>query len=141
MKLAEIKERFAIDISNAHGSIVANWKDDLAQEESNDYLPEGYSYSKVLELKQIEAAEIGQGHGDVLMKSFLASPVLKKAELVFLDISPHLGKFRDLHGFSETQKLDMLVRFYSKYGFVNRKKYSRMWLVLKGTIEKNDLPN
>ena len=84
----------AYQVSDQRGSIHADWKKDLAEEEGDDYLPAGYSYRKVLELSYIEANTIGKGHGAELMREFLASPAAHKAELIFLDPNPLHGRIQ-----------------------------------------------
>ena len=36
--------------------------------------------------------------------------------------------------------MDKLEKFYKQFGFRNRSKHMRMWLVIKGTIPTNKLP-
>lgn len=130
----------AVNISDEAGKLKADWKTDLEAEEGEGYLPDGYSYSKVLELETIEAADLGKGYGEKLMKEFLNSPQAKSAELIFLDINPFIGKFKHLQDLSEEERLDKLERFYRKFGFRNKKRHSRMWLVIKGEIPIDELP-
>ncbi len=120
------------------GELHYNWKDDLEDEEFEGYIPKGYS-KRVLELGGIYADEPGKGLGDKMMKDFLASPVAKEAELIFLDPVPNLGKN---HGSkdSEEQQIRRLQAFYRRYGFKNNPKSNRMWLVQKGTIPDSKLP-
>ncbi len=120
------------------GELHYNWKDDLEDEEFEGYIPKGYS-KRVLELGGIYADEPGKGLGDKMMKDFLASPVAKEAELIFLDPVPNLGKN---HGSkdSEEQQIRRLQAFYRRYGFKNNPKSNRMWLVQKGAIPDSKLP-
>jgi hypothetical protein len=71
------------------------------------------------------------------MNKFLSSPIAKKAELIFLDPSPSLGKFE---GLPEGEVFDKLFRFYRKFGFEAKRPGNRMWKVQKGTIPLLDLP-
>ena len=78
-------------IEDETGFIEFGWKKDLADEEGDDYLPAGYSYNKILELKDLSVKEPGKGAGSALMKKFLASPDAKRAELIFADPVPGMG--------------------------------------------------
>lgn len=138
MKLKELFEGKTIyKINNSNGKLHANWKTDLQDEEGEDYLPDGYDYSKVLELGLVAAKDPGKGQGDELMKEFLNSSVAKKAELIFLDPHPGFGKFKQL---PEKEAFDKLYRFYKKFGFESIRIGGRMWKVQKGSIAKSDLP-
>ncbi len=124
------------------GELTYGWKSkkELCDEEDNkQYIPAGYT--KILELGGIFASEPGKGQGDELMKQFLASPEAQKAELIFLDPVPGLGKnFKSIR--SEEQQVSDLVRFYKRYGFRHNPKSAtkRMWLVKKGEIPDAKLP-
>lgn len=133
MKLQDLFESAEFKIANEHGELNAAWKSDLEDEEHKGYIPKGYK-KKVLELKYIEGRR--PGDGTILMKAFLASPMAKSAELIFLDPSPH---FED-DGKSEDEVLESLAKFYRKFGFRNNPKALRMWLVQKGEIEDDKLP-
>jgi hypothetical protein len=125
-------------IKDKTGYIKWNWKTDLADEEDNpEYLPPGYS-QRVLELSIIETAEQNKGHGEKLMKRFLASTDAKKAELIFLDPSPHEGV--NWGTSNEGEIIARLQKFYRRFGFRNRPGHARMWLVKKGEIPDNELP-
>lgn len=129
-----------LSIKNKHGTLSASWKSraELNSEEgSSNYIPKGYS--KILELSMVEAKELGKGHGDALMREFLASPAVSEAQLVFLDPNPYNGLFADTK-LSDEKQMDLLMRFYAKYGFRNRPRSRRMWLVRHGTIEDSELP-
>lgn len=132
-----VKSKSDYKINDADGLLHAGWKKDLQDEESEDYLPQGYDYSKVLELGLVAAREPGKGQGEALMKKFLSSPIAKKAELIFLDPHPRFGKFADL---PEKEAFEKLYRFYHKFGFESRRVGGRMWKVQKGSIPKNELP-
>ena len=108
----------AYQVSDQRGSIYADWKKDLAEEEGDDYLPAGYSYRKVLELSYIEANTIGKGHGAELMREFLASPAAHKAELIFLDPNPYMGAFRNSR-VPGSDQIARLQKFYRQFGFRN----------------------
>jgi hypothetical protein len=139
MKLQELFEAASkFTIKNAHGKLTANWKSDLEDEEDEGYIPDGYS-KKVLELSYIEAKQLGQGDGEALMKEFLASPIAKSAELIFLDPNPSMGLFAKSKD-SETEQVKKLQRFYAKFGFKKNPRSDRMWLVQKGKIADKDLP-
>lgn len=126
-------------IKTEDGEVVFNWKTDLEDEEGPDYLPDGYS-KKVLELSGIFAKEPGKGQGERLMKQFLSSPEAKKAELIFLDRVPNLGKNEQSEK-SEDDQVDDLGRFYARFGFRSRTpRTGRMWLVQRGEIPDNRLP-
>ena len=127
------------EIRDQRGKLVANWKTDLLEEETDDYLPPGYSPRKVLELSVIEASKLGEGNGASLMREFLASPIVKRAQLVFLDPSPNIGKNWRC-GVPDDVQIERLQKFYRQFGFRNRPGANRMWLVLKGKIGENDLP-
>jgi hypothetical protein len=140
MKLNEL-----IDLAEAmihketeEGSLTYGWKTDLEEEEEKGYIPKGYS-KKVLELGGIYANDPGKGQGDKLMKLFLASPEAKKAELIFLDPFPGLGKNYSSK-MSDEEQIRRLQAFYRKYGFRNNPKANRMWLVQKGSIPDEKLP-
>lgn len=128
--------------NNDLGSLVYGWKDadELRDEEDNPrYIPK--MYSKVLELGGIYANKPGTGQGTELMKMFLESPEAQEAELIFLDPVPGLGKnFRA--GKNETEQVADLVRFYKRFGFRHnpRSATKRMWLVKKGEIPDDKLP-
>lgn len=141
MKICDIiNEQAGFTIKNSYGSLEADWKNDLLDEEDEDYLPEGYDPNKVLELKYLEAKELGNGYGEALMKEFLNSQIAKSAELIFLDPNPNMGKFEDSE-LSDNEQIARLHRFYKKFGFESRRDSSgRMWKVQKGSISKNDLP-
>lgn len=124
-------------IKDETGYIKWNWKSDLADEEGPEYLPSGYS-QKVLELSIIETKEQGKGHGEQLMKKFLASADAKKAELIFLDPNPHEGA--NWGTSNEEETIARLQKFYRRFGFRNRPGHARMWLVQKGQIPDNRLP-
>ena len=127
----------AYRLENAHGLLSANWKTDLADEESDAYLPKGYSYNKVLELELIRASAIGKGHGDALMREFLASPVAAKAELIMLDPVPNVFDESEV---PEQTQIKKLHAFYAKHGFRHSPRSNRMWLVRKGHIDTHNLP-
>ena len=141
MKIFDLlTEQSGLVIKNLHGILEADWKTDLLDEEDEDYLPDGFDPNKVLELKYVEAAELGKGHGEALMKEFLNSKLAKSAELIFLDPNPDMGKFEDSE-ISDNEQITRLHRFYKKFGFESRRDGSgRMWKVQKGSIRKNDLP-
>lgn len=134
MKLFEVKSDYALN--KPYGKVRAQWNSEIFEEEDEDYLPEEYDHSKVLELQYIEAED---GRGAELMDKFLDSPIAKSAELIFLDPNPNLGKFSDTR-LSQVEQFDKLYRFYKKFGFESRYIGSRMWKVQKGSIEKKDLP-
>lgn len=142
MKISDLlNEQSGIKIQNQHGSLEADWKTDLLDEEDEDYLPEGYDPDKVLELIYVEAKELGKGHGEALMKEFLNSNVAKSAELIFLDPVPFMGHFEDSE-LSDDEQIAKLHRFYKKFGFESQNEgWGRMWRVQKGNIAKNDLPS
>jgi len=134
-ELFEAKSDYALN--KPYGKVRAQWNAEIFDEEGEDYLPDEYDHSKVLELQYIEAQD---GKGEELMKEFLNSQVAKSAELIFLDPNPHLGKF-EKSGMSAGDQIDKLYRFYKRFGFESRRgQNGRMWKVQKGTIEKNDLP-
>jgi hypothetical protein len=141
MKIKDIvTEQSGIVIKNSHGILEADWKTDLLDEEDDDYLPDGYDPNKVLELKYVEAKELGKGNGESLMEKFLSSQVAKSAELIFLDPNPYMGKFED-SALGDNEQIARLHRFYKKFGFESKHNNSgRMWKVQKGSISKNDLP-
>ena len=117
-----------LSIKNKHGTLRASWKSRAemnSEEGSSNYIPKGYS--KILELSMVEAKELGKGHGDALMREFLASPAVAEAQLVFLDPNPYNGLFADTK-LSDEKQMDLLMRFYAKYGFRNRPRSRRMWL-------------
>lgn len=134
MKLFEVKSDYALN--KPYGLVRAKWNSEIFDEEGEDYLPEEYDHSKILELQYIGASD---GRGAELMKEFLDSPIAKSAELIFLDPNPNLGKFENTR-LSQVEQFDKLYRFYKKFGFESRRIGSRMWKVQKGSIEKNDLP-
>ena len=143
MKLSTLRQLITEGaIVNEHGRVEYGWKTDLLDEEGDDYLPDGYDPSKVLELKLIEATEVGQGHGGALMREFLATPSVQQAELVFLDPSPYIAMDGKLPDVDETEWVQKLIRFYRKFGFRNNVKRGshRMWLVRKGDIPDDELP-
>lgn len=127
-------------IKDSSGFVKWGWKKDLADEESDEYLPPGYSYDKVIELSMVQATTPGQGDGAKLMKKFLASPDLKKAELVFLDPNPGEGANAESAELDHVQ-VQRLKKFYSRFGFKSNGKANRMWLVLKGSIPSDQLPS
>lgn len=130
-------------IENEHGVLNARWKYDLLEEEDENYLPEGYDPRKVLELAEIYVSRRGQSHGEALMKEFLNSNIVKKAELVFLDPVPLSGYgdgSDDGRHKNPLQRIEALKRFYTKFGFRSRVGHNRMWLVRKGTIKDSELP-
>ena len=144
MKLSELIPLFEDKTfkDDENGSLVYGWKNrkDLCDEEGNkNYIPVGYT--KILELGGIYANEPGKGQGDRLMKHFLASAEAEKAELIFLDPVPGLGKN---WGSSKTEadQIAALIRFYKRYGFQHnpRSATKRMWLVKKGNIDVDKLP-
>ena len=141
MKVAELLKEVKEFTDDENGEMVYGWKSvkELNDEEDEGYIPD--RYTKVLELGGIYANEPGKGQGDKLMKRFLSSPEAKKAELIFLDPVPGLGKnFKSVR--SEEQQVNDLVRFYKRYGFRHNPKSAtkRMWLVKKGEIPDNRLP-
>lgn len=125
-------------VKKPYGILKAAWKNDLADEEDDEYLPAGYDYNKVLELVIIRAATSGNGYGDKLMKEFLASPTAKSAELIFLDPVPNV--FDGHRAVPEQVQIKKLQAFYEKYGFKRNPKSNRMWLVQKGIIPDKKLP-
>lgn len=135
--LISLSSSFRID--DARGLLLADWKADLKDEEHEDYLPKGYSYNRVVELKLIQASKIGQGYGDKLMDEFLNSPLARKAQLIFLDPNPGEGKFHSSKVPDHVQ-IAKLQAFYRKHGFRNNPRSHRMWLVQKGTVQDADLP-
>lgn len=77
------------------------------------------------------------------MRVFLDTPQAKEAELIFLDVYPHLdfkGNFKDRNPEELKHVQDKLQAFYEQFGFKNRHDYKRMWLVKKGSIPTNKLP-
>lgn len=144
MKLTELFEvstpkipsRFCI--KNAHGTLNANLKGDLEDEEDEGYIPVGYNKT-VVELAMVKAVALGAGHGASLMNEFLNSSFAKQAELIFLDPSPDEGLFDKLDE-TEEVKIEKLHRFYAKFGFRKNPRSNRMWLVQKGKIPDNELP-
>ena len=139
----KLEELFESKVTTSNGYVSYSWKTDLADEEDENYLPEGYSYSKVLELETIkltDQSKRGQGLGKELMEKFLASPAAKKAELIFLDLNPHIGDDSRKSLQAEEQIMNKLEKFYKQFGFRNKSKHMRMWLVIKGTIPTNKLP-
>ena len=124
-------------IKDDTGYIKWNWKSDLEDEEDEGYIPPGYK-KKVLELSIIEVGEPGKGHGEELMRKFLDSADVKKAELVFLDPSPHEGV--NWNNKDEEGTVKRLQKFYRRFGFRNRPGSNRMWLVRKGSIPDDQLP-
>lgn len=141
MKLKDLFEanKFKED---ENGSLTYGWKSrkELCDEEDNKlYIPVGFN--KILELGGIYANEPGKGQGDALMKHFLDTEEAKSADLIYLDPVPGLGKNYG-SGKSEDAQVDSLVRFYKRYGFRHNPKSAtrRMWLVQKGTIQDNKLP-
>lgn len=138
MKVAELFEATSsYALNKPYGKVRAKWNSEIFEEEGEDYLPDEYDHSKVLELQYIEAQD---GKGEELMNEFLSSKVARSAELIFLDPNPHLGKFQS-SGLNSGEQVDKLYRFYKKFGFESRRGGNcRMWKVQKGSIEKNDLP-
>lgn len=126
------------EISTANATLSFNWKKDLDEEESENYLPPGYDYDKVLELSLIQVTgEIGKGFGKEIFQKFLKTPEVRKAQLIFLDLSPDEG---DWDGLTEEEIFTKLESIYKSWGFRNRHKFARMWLVLQGSIADKDLP-
>lgn len=126
-------------ITTERGFVHYDWNTELEGEEGPDYLPNGFLFDKVLELKDIEVDEPGKGHGEALMKDFLNTPEAKEAHLIFLDPVPGMGK-NFASGKSEEEQVQMLKKFYAKFGFRSRPGSNRMWLVLKGKIPDEQLP-
>jgi len=127
-------------ITRDDGFVHFDWKTDLADEEDEDYLPKGYNYEKVLELKEIVAEKPGEGVGSKLMKHFLETPEAKEAELIFLDPVPGMGaNFGG--GKGEEEQVASLKKFYARFGFRSRPGSARMWLVRKGSIPDDQLPS
>lgn len=137
MLLREIKMR------SENAILEYDWKRDLAQEEDENYLPSGYDYDKVLELKIVRVLGLekqGKGYGAELINRFLNSAVANEAELIFLDLSPHEGENKPQSDAEENHVLDKLEAAYKQLGFRNRNKHSRMWMVNKGNIPDTELP-
>lgn len=129
-------------VVNEHGRVEYGWNREIFEEEGDDYLPDEYDRDKVLELKLIEAAELGSGHGAALMNAFLSTVSAREAELIFLDPSPYIAMDGKLPDVNETEWVEKLVRFYRKFGFRNNPRIptGRMWRVQKGDIPDELLP-
>jgi hypothetical protein len=148
MKLAEIllETSKSLLFKTPHAHISYGWKKDLLDKEDEDYLPDGYNPNKVLELKLItvnKKEDLYKGYGTDIMKKFLETPIAKKAELIFLDINSNTGFINwpsKEYIKNKTKILDDLEKFYKKFGFRNKHKHARMWLVQKGKIPDNELP-
>jgi GNAT superfamily N-acetyltransferase len=129
-------------VKDGKGGVSYAWKrtKDLCEEEDNEeYIPKGYT--KVLELSGVLADETGKGFGKELMEAFLQSADARKAELIYLDPVPGMGKNFDSKKTRDEQVND-LVRFYSRFGFRHNPKSAtkRMWLVKKGSLKDSQLP-
>lgn len=135
MKISELYEG-KFKLNKSYGKITAKWNSEIFDEEDDDYLPDEYDHSKVLELEYIEADD---GKGEQLMNEFLNSPMAKSAELIFLDPNPGQGKFKNSE-MDEDEQFEKLYRFYKRFGFESKQIGYRMWKVQKGTIKKEDLP-
>jgi len=148
MKLTDLFEARSKVIKTPHAYLSYSWKPDLLDEENEDYLPLGYNPKKVLYLDVIhvlgasKGAPQRKGYGTEIMKKFLATPDAKKAELIYLDLNPFTGEERVNHTDYKRQEeiKDGLEIFYKKFGFRNRRRHGRMWLVQKGEIPTNQLP-
>jgi ribosomal protein S18 acetylase RimI-like enzyme len=124
-------------IKNLYGTLLANWKTDLDEEEHDGYVPDGYT--KILELSVISADKIGQGYGKKLMDEFLRSKIARSADLIFLDPNPYIGAFEDSDK-TDDEQIAKLKLFYAKFGFRSHPRSARMWLVQKGNIPDSKLP-
>ena len=136
--LAEERTYREKTLATEDGELNYVWKTDLEDEEYEGYIPNGYS-KKVLELSMIRAHSPGNGHGHELMTAFLNTPEARKAELIFLDLTPGIGANSDSSE-SEEAQTEKLRKFYERYGFRGRNQSQRMWLVKVGSIADNDLP-